>query len=328
MEIMLTGDRPTGALHLGHYVGSLKQRCIMQKAYKSYIMIANTQGLTDYFKTPEKIRHNILQVLEDYLACGIDPSKVTIFVQSEIKALFEITTYFMNLVTLARVKRNPTVKAELMQKDYKEDVPCGFLCYPISQAADITAFLTDIVPVGKDQEPMIEQANDIVDAFNSTYNCNILKRCKAYLGEVPKLMGIDGKNKASKSLGNAILLNDNDEELRRKVFSMYTDPSHVRVTDPGHVEGNMVFHYLDVFYENKENLMQLKKDYQKGGLGDVELKKLLFSTLQSFLIPIRENRSKINKNHLIDILIKGNEDASNMAQSTLNKMKDVMFLNF
>lgn len=324
---ILSGDRPTGHLHLGHYVGSLKRRLELQDNNKTYIMIANVQALTDYYDNPRKIHENILNVMEDYISVGLDPAKSIIFLQSEIKSLFEMTVYFMNLVTVSRAQRNPTVKGELEQKSFKNHISCGFLCYPISQAADILAFKTDIVPVGKDQEPMIEQTNEIVDQFNKIYNSNVLKRCKTLLGTTPKLLGIDGQCKASKSLNNAIFLNDSDEAIKNKVFAMYTDPNHIRVQDPGKIEGNVVFHYLDAFYDKKEHLEELKTEYQKGGLGDVTLKNILYNILLEFLEPIRQRRLKINEKDLIEILAEGSKKANLIANNTLGNMQEVMFLN-
>lgn len=326
MKTVLTGDRPTGSLHLGHYIGSLQNRVKMQDEYKTYIMVANVQALTDYYSQPELIREKVSQVVEDYLAVGIDPNKCTVFLQSEIKALFEMTMYYLNLVSLARARQNPTVKDEIKQKGFKESIPCGFLCYPISQAADITAFLADYVPVGKDQLPMIEQTNEIVDKFNFTYQCNAIKRCEAVLSENSRLVGIDGKNKASKSLNNAIFLNDTDQQVKEKVFSMYTDPNHIKVSDPGRVENNVVFKYLDVFYEDVSHTEELKSHYARGGLGDVELKKLLFEVIIKFLGPIRERRSKIIKKDIADVLNSGNKQASLVANTTLQSIRQAMFL--
>lgn len=327
MKIVLTGDRPTGALHLGHYLGSLENRIKMQDEFQTYIMIANVQALTDYYSNPSLIKEKIYQVVEDYLAVGIDPEKSNIFVQSEIKALFEMTTYFMNLVSVARAQQNPTIKDEIKQRGFNESIPCGFLCYPISQAADITAFLADFVPVGKDQLPMIEQTNEIVDKFNNLYGCNVLKRCQAVLSENSRLVGVDGKNKASKSLNNAIFLNETDEELKNKVFAMYTDPKHIRISDPGNVSENVVFKYLEMFYKDKDHLSELKSNYEKGGLGDVYLKNLLFDSLKSFLTPIRERRSKITRDHVVNVIEAGNKKAVDVANITLDKIREVMFLS-
>jgi tryptophanyl-tRNA synthetase len=322
-KIILTGDRPSGALHLGHYVGSLKNRVQMQNEFQTYIIIANLQAMTDYFDRPEQIRENINSLVKDYIACGIDPNVSTIFVQSKVKALPIMTMYFMNLVSLARVRRNPTVKEELERKEFKNNVNCGFVCYPISQAADILAFDADIVPVGKDQKPMIEQTNEIVDSFNFLYKDDVFKKCKAVFGQTAKLMGIDGKAKASKSLGNAISLSDTEEILKQKVFSMYTDPMHLKVQDPGRVEGNMVFHYLDAFYDEVKT-RELREHYEKGGLGDMVLKKLLFDVLQEFLEPIRQKRKNVTQDDIDGILFQGNKRANEKADSVLERMERSM----
>lgn len=325
MSIILSGDRPTGHLHLGHYVGSLRKRLELQEqGHEIYIMIANIQALTDYYDNPSKIHDNIYNVLEDYLAVGLDPNNSTLFLQSSVQALFEMTVYFMNFVTLSRVQRNPTVKTELKQKSFKNNITCGFLCYPISQAADILAFQTDIVPVGKDQEPMIEQANEVADQFNSIYGCSVFRNCQVLLGETSKLVGIDGKAKASKSLNNAIFLTDSNEVIKEKVYSMYTDPNHIRVQDPGNVENNVVFQYLDAFYEDFEHLADLKEHYRKGGLGDVAIKALLYDVLLKFFEPIRERRGKINEKDLKEILHKGNDAANAKAFQTMKAMREVM----
>ena len=278
-EILLTGDRPTGKLHIGHYIGSLKNRVKLQNSgkYDPYIMIADTQALTDNARNPEKIRNSLIQVALDYLAVGIDPAKSTIYVQSQIPALFELTAYYMDLVTVARLERNPTVKTEIKQKDFKDSIPIGFLNYPVSQAADITAFKATVIPVGDDQEPMLEQTREIVRTFNRVYNCDVLVEPKGYFppkgqGRLP---GLDGNAKMSKSLGNAIYLADDAKTVQKKVMSMYTDPNHIHVEDPGKVEGNTVFTYLDVFDPDKDKVAELKAEYQKGGLGDVKIKRYL-----------------------------------------------------
>ena len=286
-EILLTGDRPTGKLHIGHYIGSLKNRVKLQNSgkYDPYIMIADTQALTDNARNPEKIRNSLIQVALDYLAVGIDPSKSTIYVQSQIPALFELTSYYMDLVTVARLERNPTVKTEIKQKDFKDSIPVGFLNYPVSQAADITAFKATIVPVGDDQEPMLEQTREIVRTFNRVYNTDILVEPKGYFppkgsGRLP---GLDGNAKMSKSLGNCIYLSDDAKTVQKKVMSMYTDPNHIHVEDPGKVEGNTVFTYLDVFDPDKDKVAELKAEYQKGGLGDVKIKRYLNKVLEAEL---------------------------------------------
>lgn len=299
----------------------------MQDTSKIFILVANVQALTDYYDQPDLIKRNIYQVIEDYLAVGLDPKKCTIFVQSEIKALFEMTIYFLNLVTLARAQQNPTVKDEIKMRGFKKSISCGFLCYPISQAADILAFSPDYVPVGKDQLPMIEQTNEIADKFNSIYNSSVLKRCEAVVGFDGSLVGIDGKQKASKSLKNAIFLNDSDEIMKAKVDSMYTDPLHIKISDSGNVENNVVFKYLDAFYSNKEHLMELKEHYKRGGLGDTVIKSVLFEALREFLGPIRERRSKVTTQLIKECLAYGNCAASSVADETLHKMRFVLGLD-
>jgi len=326
MSIALTGDRPTGPLHLGHYIGSLTNRLDMQNKYQTYIMIADTQALTDYFETPEFVRKNVFQVAEDYLAVGLDACDI--FIQSTIRALPELTMYYMNLVTLARVVRNPTVKAELKQKSFAANAPCGFVCYPISQAADITCVQAEFVPVGVDQLPMIEQANEIVRKFNSMYKTDVLKESQAILSPTSKLLGIDGGAKASKSLNNCIFLIDSPEVVKQKVMSMYTDPNHIRVSDPGELKGNVVFHYLDAFWEEKEELAALKAHYKKGGLGDVTIKQKLIEVLENIMQPIRERRSKIDKKQLEEIVYAGCKKANEKANDVLYKVKDAMKLNY
>ena len=313
-KIILTGDRPTGRLHVGHYVGSLKERVRLQNSGQFdeiYIMIADAQALTDNAEHPEKVRQNILQVALDYLACGLDPEKATIFIQSMVPELTELTFYYMNLVTVSRVQRNPTVKAEIQMRNFEASIPVGFFCYPISQAADITAFRATAVPVGEDQLPMLEQCKEIVHKFNSVYGDTltepeiILPSNKACL----RLPGIDGKAKMSKSLGNCIYLSDTEADVKKKVMSMFTDPNHLRVEDPGNVDGNPVFIYLDAFCRPEhfaeflpdyQNLDELKAHYQRGGLGDVKVKKFLNNVMQSELAPIRERR-KYWEEHLTDV---------------------------
>lgn len=324
MKRILTGDRPTGSLHLGHYVGSLQNRVFLQEKYETYVMIADAQALTDNFDNPNKITSNILEVAKDYLSVGIDPSKSIIFLQSRITEIFELTSYYLNLVTLGRLERNPTVKHEIQQRGYTDSIPVGFLCYPISQAADITIFKATIVPVGNDQLPMIEQANEIVRKFNRTYSTDCLQECEASLSNHPRLVGIDGANKASKSLGNAIFLSDTEEELRQKVFKMYTDPNHIKITDPGKVEGNVVFEYLDAFHHDSEEVSSWKKHYTKGGLGDVFLKTELNKTLNKFLTPIRERRKSLKTEEVYDILEHGTSKARNIAQSTMQEVRNAI----
>ncbi|STX50377.1 tryptophanyl-tRNA synthetase [Legionella busanensis] len=327
-KIILTGDRPTGKLHLGHYVGSLANRIKLQDEYNQFVMIADTQALTDNFETPEKIIDNVYEVALDYLAVGIEPTKSTIFIQSQIPELAELTTYYLNLVTLGRLERNPTVKAEIQQKNYDLSIPAGFFCYPVSQAADITAFKAETVPVGDDQVPMIEQTNEIVRKFNRIYNTDCLKEAKAILSKTPRLVGIDGQSKASKSLGNAIFLADNAEEVKRKVYMMFTDPNHLRVSDPGQVEGNVVFAYLDAFHPDKEEVNALKAHYKKGGLGDSVIKKLLTQTLENLLEPIRERRASLKRNEVLDILITGTLAAREVAKTTLTEVRDAIGLRY
>lgn len=333
-EIILTGDRPTGKLHIGHYIGSLKNRVMLQNTgkYDSYIMIADTQALTDNARNPEKIRNSLIEVALDYLAVGLDPEKSTIFVQSQIPALFELTTDYMDLVTLSRLERNPTVKTEIKQKGFGESLPVGFLTYPVAQAADITAFKATLVPVGDDQEPMLEQTREIVRSFNRTYNVDVLVEPKGYFppkgqGRLP---GLDGNAKMSKSLGNAIYLSDDAETVKKKVMSMYTDPNHIHVEDPGQVEGNTVFTYLDVFDPDEDTVAQLKEDYQRGGLGDVKIKRYLNKVLEAELAPIRERRQKYAENLdvVYDMLYQGSQKANQVADQTLQEVRDAIGFNY
>lgn len=326
--VSLTGDRPTGCLHLGHYIGSLKNRLELQETHDQYVMIADVQALTDYFESPKKVIESVLEVVSDYIAIGIDPEKTTIFIQSQIQALTELTTYYMNLVSVSRLERNPTVKAELAQKEFSQSIPAGFLCYPVSQAADITLFKADVVPVGDDQAPMIEQTNEIVRKFNATYNTNCLKEVSAYYSKTGRLVGIDGMAKASKSLNNAIFLSDSAETVKEKVFAMFTDPDHLRVSDPGKVEGNVVFAYLDAFYDDKDEIESLKSQYKKGGLGDMTLKNLLNKTLQDLLKPIREKRELLNKKDLLEICAEGTRKAQKVGNQTMQEVKEAIGLNY
>lgn len=333
-EILLTGDRPTGKLHIGHYIGSLKNRVKLQNSgkYDPYIMIADTQALTDNARNPEKIRNSLIQVALDYLAVGIDPAKSTIYVQSQIPALFELTAYYMDLVTVARLERNPTVKTEIKQKDFKDSIPIGFLNYPVSQAADITAFKATVIPVGDDQEPMLEQTREIVRTFNRVYNCDVLVEPKGYFppkgqGRLP---GLDGNAKMSKSLGNAIYLADDAKTVQKKVMSMYTDPNHIHVEDPGKVEGNTVFTYLDVFDPDKDKVAELKAEYQKGGLGDIKIKRYLNKVLEAELAPIRERREKFaqDEDAVYEMLLEGSKKANKVANATLEQVRDAIGLNY
>lgn len=329
-KIVLTGDRPTGPLHLGHYVGSLAQRVKLQQEHKQFVMIADAQALTDHAENPALIKSAIFDVTLDYLAIGIDPKKTTIFIQSQIPALFELTQYYLNLVTWNRLKHNPTVKAEILQKGYGESVPAGFMVYPISQAADITAFDADLVPVGEDQIPMIEQTSEIVKKFNRTYQCDALVEPEALLSGHMRLPGTDGKAKMSKSLHNAIFLSDPTEVVIKKVKSMYTDPNHVRVEDPGKVEGNPVFTYLDAFDPDKEKLQEMKDHYTKGGLGDMIVKKHLIEVLENFLSPIRKEREKYasDKEAIMQLLQEGTDKANEKATATLAKVKKAMGIDY
>lgn len=343
-DIILTGDRPTGHLHLGHYVGSLKNRVKLQNEGnydKMYVFIADSQALTDNFDNPEKIRDNVREVMLDYLAVGLDPEKVTFFIQSMIPELTEYTFYFMNLVTVSRLMRNPTVKSEMSQKGMEESIPSGFLNYPVSQTADITLFNTTIVPAGVDQEPMIEQANEIVRKFNGIYG-ETLNECKILLPDnevCRRLPGLDGNAKMSKSLGNCIYLSDTEEELRKKVMSMYTDPNHIKVEDPGNVEGNTVFTYLDALCRDEHfkkylpeynNLDELKAHYTRGGLGDVKIKKFLFEVLNEELAPIRERRLELSKNmdYVEKVLKEGTEKARIVAKENMKKFKRAIGINY
>ena len=343
-NIILTGDRPTGKLHIGHYVGSLKRRVELQesgKFDKIYVMIADAQALTDNFDNPDKVRANITQVALDYLACGINPEKSTIFIQSHVEQLTELTFYYMNLVTLARLERNPTVKAELKQKNFGGSIPMGFLTYPVSQTADITAFKATTVPVGEDQLPMLEQAREIVRSFNGLYGETLVEP-KAVLPENQsclRLPGTDGMAKMSKSLGNCIYLSDSAEEIQRKVMGMYTDPNHIKVTDPGDTKNNPTFIYLEAFANDSHfqkylpeyaNLDELKAHYERGGLGDMKVKRLLNEVMQETLAPIRERREELAKDipAVWEILKKGSFRAREVAQKTLDEVKSAMKINY
>ncbi len=328
MVVALTGDRPTGPLHLGHYVGSLMNRLVMQGDFEQYIMIADIQALTDNFEHPQKVTENVLELIRDYLAVGLDPSKNTFFIQSQIPEIAELTVYYLNLVTVARLERNPTIKTEIQQKGMGESLPAGFLCYPVSQAADITVVQAEAVPVGEDQLPMIEQTNEIVRRFNRIYNTDCLKECRPILSQTTRLVGIDGKSKAGKSLGNAISLSDSPEEIKRKVFSMFTDPDHLKVSDSGKVEGNVVFAYLDAFHASKDEVAELKTHYQKGGLGDTTIKDILNTTLQNLLDPIRGRRAEFKKSDLLDILRTGTNKTKEKASGLIEKVRGVIGLKY
>ncbi len=329
-DIILTGDRPTGKLHLGHFIGSLGNRIKLQDSCTQYVMVADVQALTDNFEHPEKVRDNVFEVICDYLAVGIDPAKTTIFLQSQLPALPELMQYYMNLVTVARLERNPTVKAEIKQKDMEKSLPVGFFTYPISQVADITAFKANLVPVGEDQLPMIEQTNEVVRSFNRIYKKNVLVEAKPLVPKIARLAGLDGQAKMSKSLKNCIYLGDSPDELAKKVKSMYTDPNHLRVEDPGKIEGNTVFEYLDAFDADTVKVAELKAQYQKGGLGDMVVKNYLLEVLNAFLEPMRERRKEFEKDKtgVMKILFEGTKVANEVTQKTLVEVKEAMFLNY
>ena len=344
-KIILTGDRPTGRLHIGHYVGSLRRRVELQNSVdfdEIYIMVADAQALTDNFDNPEKVRENIMEVALDYLSAGIDPDKTSILIQSQIPELTELTFYYEDLVTVARLQRNPTVKTELGMRGFGDSIPVGFFTYPISQAADITAFKATTVPAGEDQEPMVEQTREIVRKFNSVYNCDVLVEPSILLPQNQasmRLPGTDGKEKMSKSLGNCIYLSDPAGDVKKKVMSMYTDPDHLRVEDPGKLEGNTVFTYLDAFWKDEyfaeyapdyANIDEMKAHYKKGGLGDVKVKKFLNNVLQETLEPIRTRRAEFEKDipYVYDVLKKGTEKAEAKAAATLSEVKKAMRIDY
>ena len=324
---ILTGDRPTGPLHLGHYIGSLKNRLELQDQYEEFILIADIQALTDNFKNPEKVSQNVTQVALDYISIGLDPEKVTMFVQSQIPELSELTTYFLNLVTIAQLGQNPTIKDEIRQRGFEKEIPAGFYIYPVSQAADITAFGADLVPVGEDQLPMIEQTRDIVRKFNRFYG-ETLVMPKAMLSSFPRLPGVDGKEKMSKSLGNVINLSDSKEVVKKQVMKMYTDPTRIHATDPGHIEGNTVFTYHDAFNSNKKEVEEMKKQYRAGKVGDVAIKERLIEVLEDFLAPVRARRSEYEKDKKLvaKILSEGKEKARETAGRTLVAVRKAMKL--
>ncbi len=343
-KIILTGDRPTGRLHVGHYVGSLRRRVELQNSDefdKIFIMIADAQALTDNAEHPEKVRENIIEVALDYLSAGLDPEKCTIFIQSQIPELTELTFYYMNLVTVARLHRNPTVKNEIVMRGFEESIPAGFFTYPVSQTSDITAFKATTVPVGEDQLPMLEQAREIVRKFNSIYG-DVLVEPVAVVPDnetCKRLPGTDGKAKMSKSLGNCIYLADSAEEVKNKVMNMYTDPNHIKVSDPGTVEGNTVFTYLDAFCKPEHfakylpdynNLEELKDHYRRGGLGDVKIKRFLCAVLEEELAPIRARRAELQKRipEVLEILRKGSIEARKTAAQTLDEVKAAMRINY
>ena len=343
-KVILTGDRPTGRLHVGHYVGSLKRRVELQNSGeydKVFIMIADAQALTDNADNPEKVRQNVIEVALDYMACGLDPAKSTLFIQSQIAELCELSFYYMNLVTVSRLQRNPTVKSEIQMRNFETSIQVGFFTYPISQAADITAFKATTVPVGEDQSPMIEQTREIVHKFNSVYGETLVEP-KILLPDNEaclRLPGIDGKAKMSKSLGNCIYLAEDPKDIKKKVMSMFTDPNHIRIEDPGSLEGNTVFTYLDAFCNDQhfeeylpdyKNLDELKEHYQRGGLGDVKVKKFLNNVLQEELEPIRKRREELQKDipYVYEVLKKGSEVARETAAQTLHEVRDAMKINY
>lgn len=322
--IILTGDRPTGQLHLGHFVGSLRSRVGLQDSHHQHLLLADAQALTDNADNPDKVRRNILEVALDYLAVGIDPTKTTICVQSCLPALNELTMLYLNFVTVARLERNPTIKSEIQMRGFERDIPAGFLCYPVAQAADITAFKATVVPVGEDQIPMIEQTNEIVRRVNRQIGQDLLPECKAFLSNMARLPGFDGKAKMSKSLGNTIVLNASDKDIKKAVNAMYTDPNHLRIEDPGQVEGNIVFTYLDAFDPNKEEVEELKAHYRRGGLGDGTVKKRLEGVLKELITPIRERREELSKDpdYIMDVLRQGTDKCRIITQQTLDEVKD------
>ncbi|MDF7637516.1 tryptophan--tRNA ligase [Leuconostocaceae bacterium ESL0958] len=333
-EIYLSGDRPTGRLHIGHYIGSLRNRVAMQESghYDPFIMIADTQAFTDNARDPEKVQRAVREVALDYLAVGIDPRQSTIFIQSQVPALAELTMYYLNLVSVSRLERNPTVKAEIAQKGFGESLPAGFLTYPVSQAADITLFKATKVPAGDDQKPMLEQTRELVRSFNRAYHTDVLVEPEGIFPEkgAGRLPGIDGEAKMSKSLNNGIYLADDADTLAKKVKAMYTDPSHIQVSDPGHVEGNVVFTYLDIFDPDKERVQQLKEHYQRGGLGDMKLKKHLLDVMEAELAPIRERRAAYaaDMDAVMAMLAEGSSMANAIAEQTMAEVRAAMGINY
>ena len=327
-KIILTGDRPTGPLHLGHYVGSLANRVVLQNSAKQYILIADMQALTDNVENPQKVHDNVLEVALDYLAVGIDPAKSTIFIQSLIPQIAELTIFYLNLVSVNRLQRNPTVKTEIAQKGLGETVSAGFLMYPVHQAADITIVKANTVPVGEDQLPVIEQTNEIVRAFNRIYGCKVLVEAQAVVSHVPRLPGIDGSAKMSKSLGNAISLSASADAVAKQVMQMYTDPQHIHVAGPGRIEGNTVFTYLDIFGTDAERIAQMKEHYQRGGLGDVVVKKYLIEVLNTFLEPIRTRRAAFaqDRAYVKQLLLDGSAATYAVAERTMSEVKEATHL--
>lgn len=331
VKIVLTGDRPTGKLHLGHFVGSIQNRVKLQdEASKAFYMVADIQALTDNADNPEKVRSNVLEVVLDNLACGVDPKKTTFFIQSQVPEIAELTVLFMNLVTLQQLSHNPTIKTELKEKSLAESTPLGFLAYPVSQAADILFCKANTVPVGVDQMPVLEQANDIVKKFNAIYGVELFSKITGVVSDIPRLVGIDGNAKMSKSLGNCIYLSDSDEEIEKKVKQAYTDPGHLRIEDKGKVEGNVVFAYLDAFDEDKAGVAELKAQYEKGGLGDTELKKRLTKVLIDFITPIRTRREQLAKDPkvVMKILEDGIQEARKYAQETMIEVRRALKIDY
>lgn len=328
--IVLTGDRPTGPLHLGHYIGSLKARVELQNTMRQFILLADTQAMTDNVFRHQRVTENVMEVALDYLAVGIDPEKSTIFIQSQIRELYELSMVLLNLVTVSRLERNPTIKEEIRLRGFERDIPAGFLTYPVSQAADITAFKATLVPVGHDQLPMIEQTNELVRRFNNVVDQDILVECKEILSATSRLPGIDGKAKMSKSLGNAIQLRATPAEIKKAVNVMYTDPNHLRVEDPGQVEGNVVFTFLDAFDSNKEEVEELKAHYCRGGLGDIMVKRRLEAQLQTMIEPIRTRREEFakDKGEVLAMLKRGTKRARAVAEQTLYEVNAAMGLNY
>ncbi len=328
--VILTGDRPTGPLHLGHFVGSLRNRVAYQNEYRQFVMLADAQALTDNMDDTGKVHRNVVEVALDYLAVGIDPTRSTIFIQSQVPELAELTFYYLNLVTVARLERNPTVKTEIALRNFERDIPAGFLTYPVSQASDISAFKATLVPVGDDQIPMIEQCNEIVRRFNRLVNKDILVECKALVPEIGRLPGIDGKAKMSKSLGNTINLGDSADQIRAAVKQVYTDPLHLKVSDPGHVEGNVAFLYLDAFDTDKAGLEEMKAHYMRGGLGDSIVKKRLDGVLQDLLGPIRARREEFaqDKGQVMQMLKEGTMKAREVAAGTVDEVRRALGLSY
>ena len=329
-KVILTGDRPTGPLHIGHYIGSLANRVLLQNTHKQYVLMADMQALTDNYDNPQKVRANILEVALDYLAVGIDPNKSTIFIQSMVPQIAELAIIYLNLVTVSRLKRNPTVKTEIKLRGFGENVPAGFLIYPVHQAADITVVKGTLVPAGEDQLPIIEQANEIVRTFNRIYNCSVLNEAEVMMSHASRLPGIDGKAKMSKSLGNAIFLSDPADIVAKKVMSMFTDPDHLHVSDPGKIEGNVAFIYLDAFDTDKNRIQEMKEHYQKGGLGDVVVKKRLIEVLNNLLEPMRQRRAEYAKDPaaVMNILFQGTDKTRLVAEQTMKEVRAAMCLDY